>query len=204
MDFFKIRERNTKNGLEVYPDFIVGPSKDLMIRGHAFYAIFDRESGLWSTNEADVQRLVDQELYLYGDKRQKSFDGLVSVQYMSSYSSQSWSKYKKYLKDMYDSYKILDSTLTFQNQTKSRDDYVSKRLPYNLEKGDYSSWDELVGTLYLDEEREKIEWAIGSVVAGESRKISKFFVLYGAPGSGKGTILDIIADAYRMMQTNGV
>lgn len=196
MDFFKIRERNTKNGVEIYPDFIVGPSKDLMIRGHAFYAIFDKESGLWSTNEADVQRLVDAELYSYYKRRQEAFDGLVVVQYMSSYTSQTWSKYKKYLKDMYDSYKVLDSKLTFMNQERTREDYASKKLPYCLESSDYSAWDELVGTLYSDEEREKIEWAIGSIVAGESCKISKFFVLYGAPGSGKGTILDIIAKLF--------
>jgi replication-associated recombination protein RarA len=73
-----------------------------------------------------------------------------------------------------------------------KSDHVSKRLPYSLEPGDHSAWDELVGTLYNVEEREKIEWFIGAIVSGDSTKIQKAAVFYGPPGSGKGTVLDII------------
>lgn len=196
MDFFKIRERNTKRGIEIYPEFIVGKHKDFMVRGHAFYAIFNPETGLWSTDETDVQRLVDNELYKHAQEKQKDFDGLVSIQYMHNFTSTSWSKYKKYLKETIDNYVALDQTLTFQNQVCKKDQYRSKRLGYILEDGDHSAWDELIGTLYSEEERRKIEWAIGSIVAGDSKRISKFFVLYGAPGSGKGTILDIITKLF--------
>ena len=41
MDFYQVRERQVKSGTEVYPDFIVRPSKDLMVRGGSFYAIWD-------------------------------------------------------------------------------------------------------------------------------------------------------------------
>ena len=61
-----------------------------------------------------------------------------------------------------------------------------------MEGGDISAWDELVGTLYSVEERAKIEWAIGSIVAGDSKKLQKFFVFYGPAGSGKSTILNIL------------
>ena len=196
MDFFKIRERNTKRGIEIYPEFIVGKPNDFMVRGHAFYAIYDSESGMWSTDETMVQKIVDKELYEYARKYQEDFDGVVSVQYMANFKSTSWSTYKKYLKETVDHYLPLDQKLIFQNQQVKKEDYASKRLPYCLEEGDYSAWDELVGTLYSDEEREKIEWAIGSIVAGDSKKISKFFVLYGAPGSGKGTVLDVIVKLF--------
>ena len=196
MDFFKIRERNTKNGIEIYPDFIIGKHKDFMIRGHDFYAIYDSESGLWSTNEEDVQRIVDAELYSYYQKRIDSFDGVPSVQYMSSYTSRAWSNYRKYIRDSFDYYVPLDGKLIFSNQKHEKTDYASKILPYALEAGDYYAWDELVGTLYSEEERKKIEWAIGSIVAGESTKIDKFVVLYGSPGSGKGTILDVISKLF--------
>jgi phage/plasmid-associated DNA primase len=86
----------------------------------------------------------------------------------------------------------LDEKLTFLNTEVKKEDYVSKRLPYELEEGDYSAWDKLVGRLYSPEEREKIEWAIGAVVSGDSKKIQKFCVFYGDPGTGKGTIIDII------------
>ena len=193
MDFFKIRSRNTKTGVEIFPDFIVGHHKDFMVRGHSFYAIFDSETGLWSTDESKVQELVDRELNEYQKEHWNDFDGSVTVQYLSSYNSGSWSKYKRYLKEMYDNYVELDSELTFANEIRIREDYASKRLPYSLSTDSCPAWDELVGTLYDDLERRKIEWAIGSIIAGESKYISKFFVLYGAPGSGKGTILDVIA-----------
>ena len=196
MDFFKIRERNTKNGVELYPDFIIGNHNDFMTRGHSFYAIYDEATGFWSTDEAMVQRIVDDALAKKYKERSEDSDAIISVQWMKSYGSHSWTNYRKFTKDMYDCYHELDSELTFSNQTRSRNDYISKRLPYALEDGDHSAWDELVGTLYSEEERHKIEWAIGSIVAGDSKKISKFFVLYGAPGSGKGTILDIIAKLF--------
>ena len=122
MDFFKIRERSTKTGIEIYPDFIVGHHKDFMVRGHSFYAIFDASSGLWSTDESKVQEIVDNELHAYYTKRKDNFDGNISVNYLSSYNSGSWSKYKRYLKDMYDNYRELDDVLTFANDNRNLDD----------------------------------------------------------------------------------
>ena len=49
-----------------------------------------------------------------------------------------------------------------------------------------------MSVLYSPEERRKIEWAIGAVVSGDSRKIQKFLVLYGEIGAGKGTVLNIV------------
>jgi hypothetical protein len=63
VDFYEIKERSNKRGvIEIYPDFKVCRSKDLMVRGGAFYAIWDEDKGLWSTDEYDVQRLVDDDL----------------------------------------------------------------------------------------------------------------------------------------------
>jgi len=59
-----------------------------------------------------------------------------------------------------------------------------------------SAYEKLMSTLYSEEERTKIEWAIGSIVSGESKKIQKFMVLYGAPGSGKGTVLNLILSLF--------
>src|SRR5690606_37979491 len=77
LDFFQIKERESsqkKNVLEVYPDFMVKRSKDLMVRAKSFYGIWDEEKGLWSTNEYDVQRLVDEALRAYEVKTPGIFD----------------------------------------------------------------------------------------------------------------------------------
>src|SRR6185503_16364820 len=188
MDFFQVNTRETRGGtLEAYPDFIVGRSKDLMVRGRGFYAIWDEDAGLWSTDEYDVQRLVDYELARYAEQQ-----GIQQVRYMRSFGSNGWTQFRKFVSNVSDNAHQLDESLTFANTQVKKTDYVSRRLPYQLAPGDYSAWDELVGTLYAPSERAKIEWAIGSVIAGDSKKIQKFIVLYGPAGTGKSTILNII------------
>lgn len=191
MDFYTIQVDEKKDGgLVLTPNFIVGRSKDLMVRGRSFYAIWDEEAGLWSTDEYDVSRLVDAEMRKYAEEK---FPGQnVTIKSLTNYNSKAWINYRTFVSNVSDNSHQLDESLTFANQQVKRSDYVSRRLPYALEPGDYSSWDELVGTLYSVEERRKIEWAIGSIVSGDSKRIQKFFVFYGQPGSGKSTILSLI------------
>ena len=193
MDFYQILTRETKDKrFELYPDFIVGRSQDLMVQGRTFYAIWDEEKGLWSRDEYDVQRLVDQHLQAEAEKLRKETGINYSVKYMRSFNSTAWSQFRKFLANISDNYHPLDTQVVFSNSAVKKTDYASKKLPYSLEGGDISAWDELVGTLYSVEERAKIEWAIGSIVAGDSKKIQKFFVFYGPAGSGKSTVLNII------------
>ena len=193
LDFYKIKEYATKNGvIEVYPDFKVGRSKDLMVRGKAFYAIWDEEAKLWSTDEYDVQRLVDQDLMNYRNELVKRTDANVRVKLMSDFSSNTWSDFRRYVNNISDNSHQLDTELTFSNTKVKKNDYVSKRLPYPLEEGRIDSFDEIIGTLYDEEEREKLEWAIGAIVSGDAKNIQKFIVLYGEAGAGKSTILNII------------
>lgn len=193
MDFFQIKERSTKNGvIELYPDFRVCRSKDLMVRGRSFYAIWDEERKLWSTDEYDVQRLVDAELLKQKEVVQKKTDGMVQVKLMSDFSTKSWAEFRNYMSHISDNSTQLDSNLTFSNTEVKKTDYVSKRLPYPLEPGDHSAWDELISTLYVSEERAKIEWAIGAIISGDAKTIQKFLVFYGEAGAGKSTILNVI------------
>ena len=63
LDFMIISTRSTKRGvIEIYPKFVIKKSKDLMIRGGDFYAIWDEERGLWSTDEQDALHMIDNEL----------------------------------------------------------------------------------------------------------------------------------------------
>lgn len=196
MDFFQIGTKESRGGvIEVFPDFTVGRSKDLMVRGRSFYAIWDEEAGLWSTDEYDVQRLVDKELAEFAEKLKK--DGhSCTVKYLRSYGSNSWTQFRSFMSNISDNSVQLDQKLTFANTEVKKEDYVSRRLPYSLAPGTIEAWDELVGTLYSAEERAKIEWAIGAVVSGDSKKIQKFLVLYGPAGTGKSTILDIVTKLF--------
>lgn len=196
MDFFDVVQKTTKKENILFPNFKVVMPKDFMVRGKAFYAIWDEEAGLWSTNEYDVARLVDKEIW---NEYRRITGGAVSdikVRTMASYSSGSWASYKAYLKNMYDNAVQLDTKLTFMNTDVKREDYVSKRLPYSLEPGDIYAYEDIISTLYDPEERAKLEWAIGSIVAGDSKDIQKFIVLYGEAGAGKSTILNIIQELF--------
>jgi hypothetical protein len=197
-DFMMVSTRSTKRGvIEIYPKFIIKKSSDLMIRGGDFYAIWLPERGLWSTDEQDALRLIDEELDKYAEENRHHFDSDIKVLHMWDAETgmiDSWHKYCQ--KQMRDSFHALDEKLIFANTKTSKKDYASKRLNYPLEPGEMKAYDKLMSTLYSEEERHKIEWAIGSIVTGASKKLQKFIVLYGDPGSGKGTVINIIQQLF--------
>ena len=197
MDFFKITEKYKRNTLQICPSFIVNEYKDLMVRGKSFYAIWDESKGLWSTKEVSLVHLVDNALDEYY-KNNISNNGYPSVEikYLSDYDSGTYKQYKQFIKEVPDNYRQLDNKIIFSNTETRRTDYVSRKLNYPLEEGSIENYEKIISTLYSPEERQKIEWAIGSIIAGDSRRIQKFLVFYGEPGTGKSTILEIIQQMF--------
>jgi energy-coupling factor transporter ATP-binding protein EcfA2 len=199
MDFYNIVIKEKRDGsLQIRPDWIVGKSTDLMTRGGAFYAIWDEDRGLWSKDIYDVARLVDQDLFRYkAELEAKQGEGAkYTVATMRENSTKLWDEFVRYIRNSGNNSHNLDECLVFQNTEVSKTTYASRRLPYSLYEGEHDAWDALVSTLYNEEERAKIEWAIGAVIAGASKTIQKFLVFYGPPGSGKSTILNIIGDLF--------
>ena len=194
LDFLVISTRSGKRGIiEIYPKFIIKKSGDLMIRGGDFYAIWIEERGLWSTDEQDAVDLIDRELDRYANENRQRFDNNVRVMHMWDAETgmiDTWHRYCQ--KQMKDQFHMLDEKLIFSNTQIGKKDYASKVLNYPLEKGSYQAYDRLMSVLYSPEERHKIEWSIGAVVSGASKKIQKFVVLYGPPKSGKSTVINII------------
>ena len=184
MDFYKIVVKENKDGtLQIRPDWKVGRSKDLMTRGGSFYAVWDESKGLWSTDIYDVQRLVDTDLLQYSNELEAKNGLTYKVSTLESNSTRLWDEFQRFLRNSGSSSHNLDEKLTFENTEVKKTDYVSRRLPYSLGPGRYNAWDTIVGTLYNEEERAKIEWSIGAVVSGDSKNIQKFLVFYGPPGS---------------------
>lgn len=198
LDFLLVTTRSSKRGVvEVYPKFIIKKSKDLMIRGGDFYAIWIEERGIWSTDEQDALQLIDQEIRKKYEEIKRDSDDNVHALYMWDSGSgmiDSWHKYCQ--KQMRDSFHQLDEKLIFSNIETKKTDYATKKLSYPLEDGEITSYDRLMSVLYSPEERMKIEWAIGAIVSGDSKKIQKFLVLYGAAGTGKSTVLNIVQQLF--------
>lgn len=192
LDFLRIATRSTKDGVLIFPKFAIQTSEDLMIRGGDFYAVWIEEKGLWSTDEQDVIRMVDHELDIFKQAHEAEF-GKCHIAYMWDSDSgmiDAWHRYCQ--RQCRDSFSMLDEELIFSNTNTTKKHYASKRLPYPLESGSIAAYDKLIGTLYSEEERHKLEWAIGAIITGDSKSIQKFMVLYGAAGTGKSTILNII------------
>ena len=199
-----IATRSGKRGIiEVYPKFIIKKSNDLMIRGGDFYAIWIEERGIWSTDEQDEVDLIDRELDQYAEENRKRFDDNIRVLHMWDAETgmiDSWHRYCQ--KQMKDQFHMLDEKLVFSNTKVGKRDYASKSLPYPLEPGETPAWDKLISTLYSPEERHKIEWCIGSIVTGDSKKLQKFLVFYGAVGTGKSTIINVIQQLFEGYHTS--
>lgn len=161
-----------------------------MIRGGSFYAVWDEEAGYWSTDPSVVCRIVDNALRERAEEYPENTN--LDVRYLNKFSSKKWSEFLSYVGSLPDNYHELDSRITFSDDIVAKSDYVSKRLKYPLKSGSMAAYDELMSVLYEPIERQKIEWAIGSVISGDSQTIQKFIVLYGSAGSGKSTVLNII------------
>ena len=192
LDFVDITYRVGKKGMiEIYPIYRVKRTKDLMVKGKSFYAIWDEKNQVWSTDEYDVQRLIDEQMYKYKDEKFAD-QANVKIMELSNFNNKTWTEFQQYVKSRPDSLIQLDSKIIFANTEVRREDYSSRRLPYALEYGSTESYDRLMSTLYSPEERRKIEWSIGCIISGDSKKIQKFIVFYGQAGAGKSTVLNII------------
>lgn len=147
MDFVKIIYTFNK-GEKVYePDFGVEQRPtDLMVRGGDFYAVWDEDKGLWSTNEYDVQRLVDADIWaaIKSDPVPENCHG----KFLSSFKSGKWLEWKRYLKALPNKWTQLDTNVVFSNTETKKEDYCSQKLPYALEYGDMSAYEEIISTLY--------------------------------------------------------
>lgn len=185
----------------VFADYIAS-GKDIMKKGGKFYSLLDRETNFWSKNENDISRIVDREIDKYIKSHFIEINGdyydsegnTVKAQYLDSSVTRGLKEFTTWfsLLPPDHNYIQLDEELTFKDDKVTPEMYRSKKLDYNIREQSIDAYERLVSILYSEEERQKLEWAIGSVLTGDSKEIEKMVVLYGAPGSGKSTILKLI------------
>lgn len=196
------RGQNTRNVLTVYPDFIAS-AKDIMRKGGKFYAVLDQKTGMWSTNESDMYRIIDEDLYAYADKHfdktdagfyHDKKDNEIYIKTIEEASTRVLIEFNKWFNNLpaNHNYIQLDSELTFLSDEVTPDMYRSKRLKYDLADGSIDAYSQIMNTLYSKTDLQKLEWAVGSVLAGDAKTIEKMVVLYGKKGTGKSTVLDLI------------
>lgn len=207
----EIRESRKQKSVIVKPEFIA-TGKGMMRKGGKFYAVLDDETGMWSTDEGDVIRIVDREIMRYAnDHFVKNDEGNyiyfsavekdylpVKLMLLDDSSSKQLIEFRNFCTTLppNNNYVQLDTDITFLDDKVTPDMYRSKRLSYNICDGSIEAYDRLMNVLYSEKDREKIEWSIGAIFTGMSKKIEKFLVLYGKPGSGKSTVLDLIKELF--------
>ena len=205
LDFVEIRHTLTKSGLIVEPFIRPGEeSKDLMIKGRNFYAIWDEDKSIWSTKRSTVRMLVDKEIrnYIKNLGHEENEHGMV-IKWASVENYGFMQMFERYCKTTADnSFVPLDSRIIFKSEPYIRENYSTFRLPYDPIEMEIPAYDKLSQTLYDKEDLEKIEWIVGAALSGENADIQKFLVLYGKPGSGKSTMIDIIIQLFTADKKN--
>lgn len=193
LDFVNIRLDTTRRVPVLYPEFLTDiVSKDLMVRGQRLYGIWDDKTMKWYTKKSDAARIIDRQMRDYLKEHPEYQQGY-SIAYMRNASSGVVDRFNRFCRDQLDdNYTPLDSKLIFKSDPCVRENYSTHRLSYDIVDEPTPGYDRLMSTLYAPEERMKLEWLIGAILAGDNGKVQKFIVLYGDPKTGKSTVINII------------
>ena len=195
MDFLdvsvkKFTSNNRTVDYEVSPDFIFGDAKDLVVKGSKFYAYWN--GSFWDTKQKNLFYDIDSLLWRKARELEDGRPGLrIDVKEIRKASAGKFRLFADFCKACEASDISFNQKVLFADHKMQRRDYATTQLTYSPQEGEATAFKELIGTLYLPKELDKILWFMGALFTNKMYKIEKFMYLYGSKGSGKGTVLKI-------------
>lgn len=195
MDFLdvsvkKFTSNNRALDYEVSPDFIFGDAKDLVVKGSKFYAYWN--GSFWDTKQKNLFYDIDSLLWRRARELEDGRPGLrIDVKEIRKASAGKFRLFADFCKACEASDISFNQKVLFADHKMQRRDYATTQLTYSPQEGEAVAFKELIGTLYLPKELDKILWFMGALFTNKMYKIEKFMYLYGSKGSGKGTVLKI-------------
>lgn len=195
MDFYKIvvtkDHRSTKiPKYTIRPVFQFGTNSDIVCKGGSVYAYwFDNQ---WRTSIKELVSIIDDDIYKAKQELLRIYqDAIIDLKLMNDHTSGVMKEFDQYTKLVQQSDVQFDSRVIFADETPVREDYSTNKLLYFPKDEPTPAFDELLSKLYAPQELEKILWFIGALMTNNMANIQKFMYLYGAKGTGKGTVINI-------------
>lgn len=176
--------------------------KDLVVRGGKFVAAYDEESKLFVRDQMYICELIDD---ITDEYCKEKFNGMpYKALHVTDPSTKLFDDFEKMCKMLRSLGPDLDRHVIFANDKVRKEDGASFVLPYAIEDIPTPNYDYVMDIWYSPLERQKIEWAIGAVISGESRtkQVDHFIVMYGKPKTGKGSVISIIQSLFSDGQGN--
>lgn len=198
MDFVKIDVivDHKKETITAMPNFLPIGQRDLLIRKDQLYGYWDGTK--WhGGNDSDVEESmllsIDRLTWQKAEEEKKKYpEYKLSVKQLGNYNDGLFSKYRKFSKEIKQTNIILDRKIRFRGENLKREDYATFTLDYAPEEGPSPVFDQMINTWYNPSDVNKIMWAIGCILSGDTANVQKFLYLYGAKGEGKGSVIKIL------------
>ena len=199
MDFYEItvaKDLNVRGkdniGYKIRPVFMYIDSNDLICKGGEMYAFWDTDH--WNTSLTDLVKHIDKEIDNTKQDILKTngfINSTVKCSYMKNSNSKLMQEFNQYTKLAEQSDVQFNKHILFNDEKPKREDYSTTQLSYSPSPGDTPAFDEMYGKLYAPQELRKILWFMGALLENKMGNIQKFMYLYGAKGSGKGTVINL-------------
>lgn len=204
-DFVKIITKKTEKRTTVTPTFYHG-SSDIIVMGQDMQYFWDDETKYWVKGKNELFTRIDNLTLAYCNENGiDAYNGAVKVMWMREHQSKLAGEFKNYLNttEQREVMPYMNDKVIFKSQERTKEMYATTSLTYDPDSNvSIECYDKLVGTLYDPDNRHKLEWLMGCVLRGDNLKVHKCAVIYGSPGEGKTTILDVIGAVFQEYAAN--